>query len=200
MNGMANVLSSMAEIDFYRGLPPAGFRKGMEAAQRADKGDGDIAPETLGRDFFAYKPFHMAASPPRPALARATNAVQAVADSGLYDGIIWTRGSPQIEETAYWFNLLIDTKLPICGNAAQRPQGQLSADGPANIVDSVRYIQSGIWKDAAGSNRAGMVVIGSSSILPPARSPRSMRDRVAMLQPAAMAAFSVRPAIPARSS
>lgn len=159
MNGMANVLSSMAEIDFYRGLPPAGFRKGMEAAQRADKGDGDIAPETLGRDFFAYKPFHMAASPPRPALARATNAVQAVADSGLYDGIIWTQGSPQIEETAYWFNLLIDTKLPICGNAAQRPQGQLSADGPANIVDSVRYIQSGIWKDAAGSNRAGMVVI-----------------------------------------
>jgi hypothetical protein len=159
MNGVASVISGMASIDFYRGLPPGGYRKGLSASSRPDRGDVDIPPESLGRDFFAYKPFHMSASPPRPALARATNAVQAVANSGLYDGIIWTQGSPQIEETAYWFNLLIDTTLPICGNAAQRPQGQLSADGPANIVDSVRYIHSGIWKDAAGCNRAGMVVI-----------------------------------------
>ncbi|WP_181702455.1 asparaginase domain-containing protein [Chthonobacter albigriseus] len=159
MDGVANVISSMAEVSFYRGLPPGGFTKGLTAAERADVGDGEIPPERMGHDFFAYKPFHLAQSPPRPALARATNALQAVADSGLYDGIIWTQGSPQIEETAYWFNLLIDTKLPICGNAAQRPQGQLSADGPANIVDSVRYIHSGIWADGNGHNRAGMVVI-----------------------------------------
>jgi hypothetical protein len=38
-----------------------------------------------------------------------------------------TQGSPQIEESAYWFNLLIDTVLPICENAAQRPRGQVSA-------------------------------------------------------------------------
>jgi hypothetical protein len=36
--------------------------------------------------------------------------------------------------TAYWLNLLIDTTLPICGNAAQRPQGQLSNDGPLKIL------------------------------------------------------------------
>ena len=57
-------------------------------------------------------------------LAKVTNDMQALMSSGQYDGVIWTQGSPQVEETAYWFNLLIDTTRPICGNAAQRPQGQ----------------------------------------------------------------------------
>jgi hypothetical protein len=73
--------------------------------------------------------------------------------------VIWTQGSPQVEESAYWFNLLVDTTLPICGNAAQRPQGQISADGPANIVDSARFIKSRIWADERGRNRCGVVVI-----------------------------------------
>jgi L-asparaginase len=159
VDGLANVISSMATVDFYRGLPPGGFTKGLSAERRSDVGPGDTPPERLGQDFFAYKPFHMAAAPPRPALAKATNDVQAIADGGDYDGIIWTQGSPQVEETAYWFNLLIDTTRPICCNAAQRPQGQLSADGPANIVDSVRFIKSRIWADTEGKNRAGTVVI-----------------------------------------
>jgi len=49
--------------------------------------------------------------------------------------------------------------LPICGNAAQRPQGQISADGPANIVDSARFIRSRLWADEQGRNRCGVVVI-----------------------------------------
>ena len=127
----------IAAIDFYRGVPPGGFTKGLPAHLRTDKGDGDIPPEVRGTHFFAYKPYHLAVAPPRPALAKATNDMQALVSSGDYDGVIWTQGSPQVEESAYWFNLLIDTTLPICGNAAQRPQGQISADGPANIVDSV---------------------------------------------------------------
>ncbi len=126
--------------------------------------------ERLGYDFFAYKPFHMAKSPPRPVLAKITNEVQAILSSGKYDGAIWTQGSPQVEETAYWFNLLIDTDLPIACNAAQRPQGQISNDGPANIVDSVTYIESGIWKDGKGGNRAGTVVIQEQQFFAAARS------------------------------
>jgi hypothetical protein len=78
--------------------------------------------------------------------------------------VIWTQGSPQVEESAYWFNLLIDTALPICCNAAQRPQGQISADGPANIVDSARYIRSRVWADEQGRNRCGVVVIQEQQI------------------------------------
>jgi L-asparaginase len=113
VDGLANVISSMATVDFYRCLPPGGFTKGLSAERRSDVGPGDTPPERLGQDFFAYKPFHMAAAPPRPALAKATNDLQAIADGGDYDGIIWTQGSPQVEESAYWFNLLIDTTLAI---------------------------------------------------------------------------------------
>ena len=131
VDGKASLLSSIATMDFYRGIPPGGFTKGMPAHLRTDKGEGDIPPEVRGKDYFAYKPYHLASLPPRPALAKATNDMQALVSSGDYDGVIWTQGSPQVEETAYWFNLLIDTTLPICANAAQRPQGQISADGPA---------------------------------------------------------------------
>ncbi len=159
MNGVANTISAQAEVDFYRLLPPAGFTKGLPAHLRGDVGEGDIAPEQRGKDFFPYKPYHLGAGPPRPTLARITNIAQSVMSSGKYDGAILTQGSPAVEETAYWLNLLIDTSLPICGNAAQRPQGQISNDGPQNIVDSLAYIGSRIWADEAGKNRTGVIVL-----------------------------------------
>jgi L-asparaginase/Glu-tRNA(Gln) amidotransferase subunit D len=145
-DGRVNLISDRAEVDFYRVAPPGGYTKGQ-------------APERHGYDFFAYKPYHLAKRPPRPFLAKVTNDVQAIMASGKYDGAIWTQGSPQVEEIAYWFNLLIDTDRPIACNAAQRPHGQISNDGPANIVDSVTYIHSRIWADDAGRNRVGTVVI-----------------------------------------
>jgi L-asparaginase len=157
--GTGNMISSKAEIDFYRVLPPSGYTKGLPADRRTDTGSGDIPPERRGVDFFPYKPAHLAASTPRPSLARATNAVQQILASGKYDGAIWTEGSPRIEETIYWFNLLLDTTLPICGNAAQRPQGMISNDGPKNIIDSVEYIASRVWEDERGRNQAGAVLI-----------------------------------------
>jgi hypothetical protein len=164
VEGTASLLSSIAIIDFYRGVPPGGYTKGLPAHLRTDKGEGDIPPEVRGTHYFGYKPYHLGVAPPRPALAKATNDMQALVSSGDYDGVIWTQGSPQVEESAYWFNLLIDTTLPICGNAAQRPQGQISADGPANIVDSARYIRSRVWADEQGRNRCGVVVIQEQQI------------------------------------
>jgi L-asparaginase len=157
--GTGNLISAKAEVDFYRILPPSGYTKGLPTDRRSDIGEGDIPPERRGVDFFPYKPPHLAASAPRHALARATNTVQQILASGKYDGAIWTEGSPRIEETIYWFNLLIDTTLPICGNAAQRPHGLISHDGPKNIVDSVDYIASRVWADEQGRNQAGAVLI-----------------------------------------
>jgi L-asparaginase len=162
--GNASLLSSIATIDFYRGVPPGGFTKGLPAHLRKDKGEGNIPAEVRGTHYFGYKPYHLGVGPPRQALAKATNDMQALASGGDYDGVIWTQGSPQVEESAYWFNLLIDTHLPICCNAAQRPQGQISADGPANIVDSARFIRSRIWADEQGRNRCGVVVIQEQQV------------------------------------
>ncbi|AME28403.2 hypothetical protein AXG89_31990 (plasmid) [Burkholderia sp. PAMC 26561] len=163
-NGLANAISSVATVDFYRSSPPAGYTKGRPAHLRTDAGEGHIAPERRGRNFFPYSPFHLAAQPPRPMLAKVVNDMQAIAASGLYDGIVWTWGSPQIEETAYWLNLMIDTRLPMCGNAAQRRHGSISDDGPRNIKDSIEFISSRIWEGKEGENRCGTVVIQDQQI------------------------------------
>jgi L-asparaginase len=57
-DGKASMISSQATVDFYRLLPPGGYRKGLPAALRTDVGEGDIAPETRGKEFFPYKPRH----------------------------------------------------------------------------------------------------------------------------------------------
>jgi L-asparaginase len=162
--GVGNLISSFADVDFYRVLPTAGYTKGLPAARRTDVGEGDIPRETRSKDFFAYRPYHLGEAPPRPALARLTNAARRVFDSKKYDGAIYTQGSPQIEEVAYWFNLIIDTTIPICGNAAQRPNGEISNDGPKNLTDSVEYIASRVWADAQGRNRAGVIVLQEQRI------------------------------------
>ncbi|WP_076866018.1 asparaginase domain-containing protein [Bradyrhizobium mercantei] len=163
-DGTVNIIGTRAEIDFYRVLPTGGYSKGLPANKRTDVGEGDIQPEKMGRDFYAYKPFHLAKGPSRPALAEMTNRVQAVMASGKYEGAIFTQGSPYIEESAYWFSLLIDTNKLICCNAAQRAHGQIGNDGPRNIVDSVSFIESGIWKDTADNNRCGAVVIQEQQV------------------------------------
>ena len=93
------------------------------------------------------------------ALARATNIVQKALGSGKYLGAIWLEGSPFVEETTYWLNLLIDTTVPIAGNSSQRPHGAVGNDGDRNIVDSVDYITSRIWADEKGRDFVGGVAI-----------------------------------------
>src|ERR1700720_3921065 len=83
--GIGNLISDKAEIDFYRVLPPAGYMKGLRAELRTDAGAGGIALESRGVDFFPYKPPHLAASAPRPALARIDNAVQEILATSKYD-------------------------------------------------------------------------------------------------------------------
>jgi hypothetical protein len=160
-DGLGNLISRKAEVDYYRIAPSGGYLKGR------DGGDGDadaVAPETAGKDFFPYRPFHLGASPPRMTLARITNMTQRILAEGSYAGAIWTQGSPRMEETLYWFNLVLDARVPLCGNASHRYHGQISNDGPQNIVDSVDYICSKVWADPAGHNRAGIVLVENQRI------------------------------------
>ncbi|MEC7942807.1 MAG: asparaginase domain-containing protein [Pseudomonadota bacterium] len=163
-DGTGNLASRRADVDFFRIMPSGGYTKGQSAHARTDVGDGDIEPEMMGRDFFAYRPVHLASSPSRDWMARMVNNIQDILDSGDYLGAIWTQGSPRIEETLYWLNLILDTTLPVCGNAAQRTHGEISNDGPKNLVDSIDYITSRVWEDGDGRNRAGTVVIQEQQI------------------------------------
>lgn len=141
--GQGSLISRKAEISYHRVTPSGG---------RTAEG------EVLGRDFFPYRPIHLNASPPRVSLAEITNRMQAIMDDPGTDAAIWTQGSPRIEETVYWFSLVIDTVKPICANASQRYQGAISNDGPKNIVDTVDWLASRVWADEAGRNRVGVVM------------------------------------------
>jgi len=160
--GKNNLLASKADFDFYRPAPSGGYRKGLPANERTDVGDGDIPEEAWGRDFFTYTP--MLQTPAMPTLARLTNMVQRALATGEYEGAIWFEGSPTTEETTYWLGLVIDTTVPIIGNSSQRTHGMLSNDGDRNIVDSVDYILSGVWKDGGGKDRVGAVMIQEEQI------------------------------------
>jgi L-asparaginase len=157
--GLGCLLSMKADYDFYRALPSGGYAKGRGANERTDRGEGDIPPEIRGTDFFPYRPTYLRNEPPMAALARVTNVVQQALRSGKYLGGIWLEGSPFVEETLYWLNLLIDTQVPIVGNSSQRPHGAIGNDGDRNLVDSVDYITSKIWADPSGWDCVGAVAI-----------------------------------------
>lgn len=163
-DGVSSQLSARATFDFYRAVPSGGYSKGLPASERTDVGQGDIAPERLGQDFFPYRPAHLRWEPPMGQLARLTNVVQQALASGQYTGAIWLEGSPYVEETTYWLNLLIDTTVPIVGNASQRAHGAVGNDGDRNIIDAVDYIRSRIWTDANGADSIGVVVIQDEQV------------------------------------
>jgi len=162
--GIGCLLSSKADFDFYRAAPSGGYKSGLPEACRTDMGRGDISPETLGVDFFPYRPGYLRREPPMAILARLTNVAQQALASGQYAGAIWLEGSPFVEETSYWLNLLVDTTVPIVGNASQRPHGAASNDGDRNIIDAVDYILSRIWADESGRDTIGAVVIQEEQI------------------------------------
>ncbi len=130
-SGLGNILDLRADYDFIRVLPAGGYTK-----------RGEIA----GVDYFPYRPESKSKVTRVRDLARLANSVQKAFVSNQYDGGIWLDGSPQLEETLYWLNLMIDTDLPIVGTSSQRSHGQLSNDGDRNIVDAVDYIISGEGK------------------------------------------------------
>ena len=157
--GVGCLLTAKADFDFYRALPSGGYAQGRSAGERTDIGKGDIPPEVRGTDFFPYRPGYLRKEPPMAALARVTNVVQRALRRGKYLGAIWLEGSPFVEETTYWLNLLIDATVPIVGNSSQRPHGAIGNDGDRNIVDSVDYITSRIWADENGRDCVGAVAI-----------------------------------------
>jgi L-asparaginase len=54
------------------------------------------------------------------------------------DGVVVTHGTDALEETAYMADLLLDPGKPLVFTAAMRNNSELGADGPRNILASVR--------------------------------------------------------------
>ena len=53
------------------------------------------------------------------------------------DGIVITHGTDTLEETAFLFDLTIDTKKPIVFTGSMRSGSELGYDGPSNLAQSI---------------------------------------------------------------
>lgn len=63
--------------------------------------------------------------------------VQHWVDDDSVDGIVITHGTDTMEETAYFLNLVINTKKPIVLTGAMRPANAVSADGLKNLYNAI---------------------------------------------------------------
>ncbi|TCS84119.1 asparaginase [Tepidibacillus fermentans] len=68
-------------------------------------------------------------------------------------GIVITHGTDTLEETAYFLDLLITSEKPVVLTGAMRSSNELGADGPLNLVNSVR-----VAKDPTSRGKGVLVV------------------------------------------
>jgi L-asparaginase len=75
-----------------------------------------------------------------------------------FDGIVITHGTDTLEETAYYLDLILPPGKPVVVTGAMRSSNELGADGPVNLLNSVRTAAS---QDARGQ---GVLVVLNDEI------------------------------------
>ncbi|CAM4289378.1 asparaginase [Deinococcus marmoris] len=72
-----------------------------------------------------------------------------------HDGIVVTHGTDTLEETAFALHLLLDTPTPVVLTGSMRHAGEVSWDGPANLLDA-----AGVALNPQSTGRGPLVVFG----------------------------------------
>ncbi len=70
-----------------------------------------------------------------------------------YDGVVITHGTDTLEETAYFLDLTLPVHVPVVVTGAMRSSNELGADGPVNVISSVR-----VAVDPESRNKGVLVV------------------------------------------
>lgn len=86
-------------------------------------------------------------------------AVRQRLDDPDIDGVVITHGTDTLEETAYFLDLVLDSKKPVVITGAMRNASELGFEGPANLRDSILCAAS---PDAVG---LGVLVCMNEQIL-----------------------------------
>jgi L-asparaginase type II len=80
-------------------------------------------------------------------LAMAARVNQHFRDDGSLRGIVITHGTDTLEDTAYFLNLTVRDRRPVVVTGSMRSANEVSADGPANLLNAVRVA---VAPEAAG--------------------------------------------------
>ena len=91
-------------------------------------------------------------------LATIGQAVQERLSRDDIDGVVITHGTDTLEETAYYLDLILPPGKPVIVTGAMRSSNELGADGPLNLLNSVRTAAS---QDAVGQ---GALVVFNDEI------------------------------------
>jgi L-asparaginase len=92
------------------------------------------------------------------ALFGIAESVRTALDDPSIDGCVVVQGTDTLEETCFFWDLLLDTPKPVVVTGAMRPASDPTPDGPANLRDAVRCAA------APELRGAGVVVVLDGSI------------------------------------
>lgn len=113
-------------------------------------GVAQVIPIDLGRTPASHFTFQQ--------LFRIANAIRAAQDDPVIDGVVVVQGTDVIEETALFWDLLLDGGKPVVVTGAMRSASEADDDGPANLRDAVRCAADPKLQDQ------GVVVVLAGSI------------------------------------
>lgn len=116
----------------------------------------DAIAEVVARDLGRTPASHFT-FPQLFAIAAEVRAAQA--DPSI-DGVVVVQGTDVIEETAFLWDLVLDSPVPVVVTGAMRSASEPDDDGPANLRDAVRAAAD------PGLRGAGVVVLLDGSIEP----------------------------------
>ena len=87
-------------------------------------------------------------------------AIRTQVEDPSIDGVVVVQGTDTIEETAFFWDLVLDFAKPVVVTGAMRTSSQPDFDGPANLRDAIRCAASPVLA------REGVVVVLGGSIEP----------------------------------
>ncbi|MEO8208403.1 MAG: asparaginase [Chloroflexota bacterium] len=71
-------------------------------------------------------------------LFAVAGAIRRAADDPAVDGIVVVQGTDVLEETAFFWDLVLDLQVPVVVTGAMRSASDPAYDGPANLRDAIR--------------------------------------------------------------